>query len=302
MLSVMCFVTLLPLLTSTNLEPAPDASCTNLPEWMSFASAGVDITTFDPLATTPDWKRQIVTFTCAKKNTFNDEYTNIRYDQPDQLDSVLPNAGSVLAATQFHADTSVGWAESMGAYFTAGADALMAAFSSTESFHEAAAAQFNGSTTAGVAFSTFSSYKVQTVAPVPSVFDISEEATSTYNALFGDNFKFGLSTVALYNEFIKYFGTHFLTKLELGAFVVMEFFTDRVEEAAESKADFSANVDASFLGLVAAAGGGSVGANASQSFKEHTKISSLKTLGGYGQPTPATWGAWTKIRSKSPPC
>lgn len=291
----MCLLFLLVMVVTVTSVP-----CNKLPEWLIFSQVGIDMVSFDPFSTTPGWKRVILSFSCDKNYTFNDEYTGETFDRPDQIDSILAVPGSIAVATEFHADTSDSWGEHMSEYFKIDHEGWFSSFSGSKSFSESAADQFNASCTAGLVFAEFSSFKIESIPPIPGLLDLSDEAKQVYKALFADDMVFSIKTVSKYEEWFSYYGTHFSSILQLGGIVAIDYSTTFVEEAVETDAEFSANAHASFFHLINASGGGGVGGNASAHFIEASKISNLKTLGGIGQPTVKTWAEWTKSVPRAP--
>ena len=76
--------------TQNNANNRQDGSCTNLPPNLMKMTKGVDLVSFDLFPPNPDteqsFKSTILEFTCKKKRKWIHPFTNVSYDQPDQIE------------------------------------------------------------------------------------------------------------------------------------------------------------------------------------------------------------------------
>jgi hypothetical protein len=135
---------------------------------------------------------------------------------------------------------------------------------------------------------------------LPDLLKLDTDAQKMYDMLI-NNKNFSIQTVGNYTKFLSLYGPFYAKYMRLGGSAVMVAQTVIGVARGMSWQQYQMDMGGSFLGLISAAGGGSLNQSVSREFTLATNFSHLRILGGIGQPnSPDTWNQWTKSICHAP--
>ncbi|RWS00194.1 perivitellin-2 67 kDa subunit-like protein, partial [Dinothrombium tinctorium] len=267
------------------------ATCSNVIPGLVKLSRGVDITKLDltPLDTTEDdgFDRRIFDFTCNKKAMWTSPYNpGVAYDLPDQVETANSIPGGVLdASVKIHTsfnDVKRSMSSKAGVSFLKGMFSLSGSYKRFE--HSIA----NNSRRIAEVEAFFSAIQLDFL-PFWDL-SLSNSALNYINKVLPVNYE---SDPSKFNDFIKYFGTHYFSTGKFGGLFRVSILMESSLLQTMSSRDIEANAKGSFFKILKAKGGysGSM-TSVSEQFSSKTQIAARFYGGNANLLDVDSWNNW----------
>ena len=245
--------------------------CDNLPPGFDRMTLGVDITSleFEPLEINkPDgFRGRVIEFTCDEMKHWKSPYTNISYQMPDQIWSIVTKPGSLnevdiaVYKNVLEIKTEKVFRAKVEVYF-----GLFSKSSTYKKIFYEIIERNNVITEAETFVSTIGAY----FAP-PEILGLSEEMQVMVD-LLPEQFE---ENPTPYYEFISYFGTHYISIADFGGYIKQMFSTSSNFISSNKEAALSIEAEISFDKYISAAGG--YGGGATINSKEYLSQTDITT-------------------------